>query len=69
MRTTISLPDDLFRQTDRLAKKMKLTRSALIAKAVEAFIASQRDDEVNRSLRHEDGPLLIASRVVRRAYR
>lgn len=59
MRTTISLPDDLFRQADRLAKKMKLSRSALVAKAIEAFIASQRDAEIteklNQAYAHDDG--------------
>ncbi|TAN22670.1 MAG: ribbon-helix-helix protein, CopG family [Acidobacteria bacterium] len=57
--TTISLPDDLIRRTDRLAKKMKLSRNALIAKAIEAFIADQRDAEIteqlNQAYAHDDG--------------
>lgn len=58
MKTAVSLPDELFRKTDRLAKRMKLSRSALVAAALEAYIIRQQDDEIteqlNRVYAHED---------------
>jgi len=39
MKTAISIPDKVFDSADRLAKKMKLSRSELYAKAIEEFVA------------------------------
>ena len=50
MKTAISLPDDLFRAGDALAKEMKLSRSALYARALERYIARQREDEITEQL-------------------
>ena len=50
MKTAISLPDDLFRAGDALAKEMKLSRSALYARALERYIARQRADEITEQL-------------------
>src|SRR5689334_20092234 len=37
MKTAISIPDRVFTQADRLAKRLGLTRSELYARAVERF--------------------------------
>lgn len=50
MKTAISLPDALFRAGEALAKEMKLSRSALYARALERYIARQRGDEITEQL-------------------
>ena len=42
MKTAISLPDALFRAGDALAKRMKLSRSELYARALAEFLAKHR---------------------------
>jgi metal-responsive CopG/Arc/MetJ family transcriptional regulator len=39
MKTAISIPDKTFNSADQLAKKMKLSRSELYARAIEEFVA------------------------------
>jgi metal-responsive CopG/Arc/MetJ family transcriptional regulator len=43
MKTAVSIPDPVFRSADRLARKLKMSRSRLYAVAVESFL--QRYDE------------------------
>ena len=42
MKTAISLPDELFRAIDARAKALKVSRSALLARAAREFLESQR---------------------------
>jgi metal-responsive CopG/Arc/MetJ family transcriptional regulator len=49
MKTAISLPDELFRQANQVARRLKLTRSELFRRALAAFVASSRDAEVTAS--------------------
>ena len=57
MKTAISLPDPLFDAAEKLAKRMKMSRSALYARAVEDFVARNDPDnltaEINRVLAGE----------------
>jgi predicted transcriptional regulator len=39
MKTAVSIPTDLFRRADRLAKRLKKSRSALYAAAVREYVA------------------------------
>ncbi len=39
MKTAISLPDNLFKRAERVARGMKLNRSQLYAQALEAYLA------------------------------
>jgi len=50
MKTAISLPDDLFTASDALAKKLGLSRSALIAAALTDFLAKHRTSKVSERL-------------------
>ncbi len=50
MKTAISIPDDLYAETEALAKRLGFNRSELFVKALEAFVASQDDDPVTRKL-------------------
>ena len=50
MKTAISLPDDLFRSGDALAKRLGLSRSELYAQALAEYIAKHRADKITQRL-------------------
>jgi metal-responsive CopG/Arc/MetJ family transcriptional regulator len=50
MKTAISLPDDLFRAGDALAKRMKVSRSELYARALAEYVAKHRADRLTQRL-------------------
>jgi metal-responsive CopG/Arc/MetJ family transcriptional regulator len=50
MKTAVSLPDALFESADALAQRLGISRSALYARALEAFLADQRKGAVTRRL-------------------
>ncbi len=53
MKIAISLPDALFRRADRVARTEHLSRSALIQRALEGYLASRGADvtaELNAAL-------------------
>jgi len=50
MKTAISLPDDLFRAGDALAKRMKVSRSELYARALAEYVAKYRADRLTQRL-------------------
>lgn len=61
MKTAVSLPDDVFAEAERLARRMKKSRSRLYAEAIAEYLA-RRDPErvteqVNRVLAEIDEPL------------
>lgn len=59
MKTAVSLPDDLFAEAEKLARKRKQTRSRLYADALRQFIDRQRGSAITEALdrvyEHEDG--------------
>lgn len=50
MKTTISLPDDLFSGAESLAKRLGVSRSALFAAALAEFLAKHAESEVTERL-------------------
>ena len=50
MRTAISIPDPLFKAADKLAHRLKLSRSGLYATAVERFLQNHEDAAVTAKL-------------------
>jgi len=46
MKTAVSIPDEVFEQADRLARRMKTSRSALYALALSEYIARHDTDRV-----------------------
>ncbi len=50
MKTAISLPDPLFEAADKLAKRMKVSRSALYARAVEDFVRRNDPDDLTAEI-------------------
>ncbi len=56
MKTAISLPDALFAEADRLARRLAKSRSQLYREAVEEYIARHDPEEVTRALDREPSP-------------
>jgi predicted transcriptional regulator len=50
MKTAVSIPDELFCRAERLASKMKLTRSGLFSAALDEYVARHADDEVTEAM-------------------
>ena len=50
MKTAISLPDEVFRDADRLAKRLKKSRSNLYTAAVAEYVARHEPEAVTEAL-------------------
>ncbi|MEI7704574.1 MAG: ribbon-helix-helix protein, CopG family [Deltaproteobacteria bacterium] len=50
MKTAISLPDDLFAEADRLARRLSKSRSELYRDAVQEYLARHDPEEITRAL-------------------
>ena len=46
MKVAVSIPDPVFAQGEALAKRLKLSRSKLYAKALDAFVADNSEAEL-----------------------
>lgn len=72
MKTAVSVPDDLFAQADRLAKRSRRSRSEVYSAALREYLARHAPDEVTAGLDAvladlgETGPDEFASRAARR---
>jgi hypothetical protein len=57
VKTAISLPDDLFQKAERVAARLKVSRSELYARALAAYLREHDGDrithEIDRVLRSE----------------
>ena len=50
MKTAVSLPDPVFEAAEELAKRLKLSRSALYARALQDYVRNNRQDDVTARL-------------------
>jgi predicted transcriptional regulator len=50
MKTAVSVPDDLFKQAEATARRLRLSRSRLYAKAIAEFLERQRGQAVTERL-------------------
>jgi metal-responsive CopG/Arc/MetJ family transcriptional regulator len=50
MKTAVSLPDDVFRNAERLAKRTRKSRSRLYADALTEYLARHAPDEVTEDM-------------------
>jgi len=50
MKTAVSVPDDLFAQVDRLARRSRRSRSEVYSAALREYIARHAPDEVTAGL-------------------
>lgn len=73
MKTAISLPDDLFRAAERLARRSRKSRSQLYADALSEYVARHAPDEVTEAMNAavervaEPTPEPFGARAARRA--
>lgn len=57
MKTAISIPDPLFKQADRLAKRLRVSRSELYSKAVRALVSAYGRRDVTARINAVLGPM------------
>jgi metal-responsive CopG/Arc/MetJ family transcriptional regulator len=50
MKTAVSVPDPLFDAAERLARRLRVSRSELYQRAVAAYVQSHRDENVTEAL-------------------
>jgi predicted transcriptional regulator len=50
MKTAVSLPDDVFRDAEQLARRLKKSRSRLYAEALAEYVARHEPEAVTRAL-------------------
>ncbi len=50
MKVAVSIPDPLFAEADRLAKRRKLSRSQLYAQALELLVSREDQTDITRRL-------------------
>lgn len=50
MKTAVSLPDDVFRDAEQLARRLKKSRSRLYADALAEYVARHEPEAVTRAL-------------------
>ncbi|MGH9452256.1 MAG: hypothetical protein ACRD11_17245 [Terriglobia bacterium] len=50
MKIAVSIPDPIYASAERMSQRLRIPRSQLYAKAVEAFLTAHRGDRVTESL-------------------
>jgi len=50
MKTAISIPDEVFQKAERLAQRLKKSRSQLYSEAVAEYTARHSDDEITAAI-------------------
>ncbi len=50
MKTAVSIPDSLFKEAERLSKRLRIPRSRLYAKALKAYLERQRSKSIREAL-------------------
>ena len=50
MKTAVSIPDDVFEQAERLARRMKKSRSELFSQALVEYLARHAPDHVTETM-------------------
>ncbi|HUR82395.1 MAG TPA: ribbon-helix-helix domain-containing protein [Thermoanaerobaculia bacterium] len=50
MKTAVSIPDDIFEQAERLARKSRKSRSEIFSAALREYVARHAPDEVTEEL-------------------
>jgi metal-responsive CopG/Arc/MetJ family transcriptional regulator len=50
MKTAISVPDDVFARVDQMARRHRISRSAVFTAAVKEYVQRHRGDDVTKRL-------------------
>jgi predicted transcriptional regulator len=75
MKTAVSIPDDVYRRIDRLARNTKRSRSRLFSDALWEYLARHENDEITEAMNaavagvgETEDPFVsaVASRVLER---
>jgi len=52
MKTAVSIPDDIFKKAERLAKRTRRSRSRLFSDALREYVTRHSPDEVTEAFNH-----------------
>jgi len=74
MKTAVSIPDEIFRKTERLARRVRRSRSHVYSAALREYVARHAPDEVTEAMdrvcallgEEQDGFATLAGRVTLR---
>jgi metal-responsive CopG/Arc/MetJ family transcriptional regulator len=50
MKTAVSIPDQVFEEAEKLAHRLKTSRSKLYARAIAEFVARYDEDEITKQM-------------------
>jgi len=50
MKTAVSIPDDIFKKAERLARRMKKSRSQLFSNALTDYVARHSPDQITEAM-------------------
>ena len=50
MKTTVSIPDDVFEEAERLAAELKISRSQLYSRALQEFVVRHAPDSLTEAM-------------------
>ncbi|MBZ0169428.1 Antitoxin MazE6 [Candidatus Methylomirabilis lanthanidiphila] len=57
MKTAVSVPDEIFKQAERLAKRARMSRSRLFSEALREYVARHAPEEVTEAMDRVCGEL------------
>ena len=52
MKTAVSIPDEVFADAERLAKRMKRSRSEIFSRALAEYVARHTPDRITEAMNH-----------------
>ena len=52
MKAAVSIPDEVFTEGERLARRLRTSRSQLYARALADFVLQHEDDQVTAAMNH-----------------
>lgn len=50
MKTAVSVPDEIFQQAEKLAKRLRTSRSQLYSSALREYLARHTDDDITAAI-------------------
>ena len=71
MKTAISLPDPVFNAAEKAAQRLGMSRSALYARAITAFLVARDEDQITERLNrvYSEEPSTLPSVLAQLQYR
>jgi metal-responsive CopG/Arc/MetJ family transcriptional regulator len=60
MKTAVSIPNDVFAQAERLARRTGVSRSRLVSDAVREYVARHATDEVSEAMNRVADELAVS---------